>query len=222
MDVYVASVLKDFKVYSSLQEKRKGGVENFLSCPAVRDGLHNVYAFHPPRDISLDFSLEKIQGSLDVPFTRKPPLENSNIFNLQFDSFFFSESPLTMKITSPYFGKVSYLSKGMFIGGVFDIGRWFRPIQAEIITHSESDSIQFYADEALFYAEFRDKEPVSIKRFYVTELLEVLVGVLVKSPFQTPEKFQGSLDSRYKAFERSDYRAAILEEIQANLLPAEG
>jgi hypothetical protein len=222
VNVYFASDLKNYKVQSNLQKKRKEGISNFLACPAVRDGLSNVFGFRTPVDLSFEFSLEGIHGSYDVPISRKPPLENSNIFNLQLSTFFFAEDTLSMKVTSPYFEKASYLSSGVFIGGVFDIGNWFRPLQAEIITHAESGDIQFYANEPLFYAEFQNTEPVVLKRFQMTELLESLSFELINSPFQAPENFQGSLKSRYEAFKRSGYRAAILEEIQANLLPAEG
>jgi hypothetical protein len=123
-----------------------------------------------------------------------------------------------MKITAPYFHFAKYQEKGTFIGGVFDIGRWYRPVEAEIITWEEKGVINFQGGEPMFYAEFLTDEKVTLIEYRHTELLEYLSNALINSPFQNLKNLQGTLDSRYEAFDRSDYKEAILEEIKANLV----
>jgi len=205
-----------------LQSKRTSNSNpaNFLSCPAVRSSWQNVWMFGANNNLVVEYDIASAKelNSRPVEISREPHLESTNIFNLLKASYFFSKQPLRMKITAPYFHDVEYQKYGTFVGGVFDIGRWYRPIQTEIITWKESGIIKFREGDPMFYAEFLTEEKVTLVRYHHTELLGYLSQALINSPFQTPKNFQGNLDSRYEAFDRSDYRAAILEEIQANLI----
>jgi hypothetical protein len=208
-----------------LQNKRTSNSNqtNFMSCPAVRSSWQNVWMFGADNDVTVEHSLDGVESSNNViTHDREPHIQGTDIFNLWKPSYFFSESPLKMKVTAPYFHDVKYQKYGTFIGGVFDIGRWYRPVHTEIITWKESGTVKFRGGDPLFYAEFLTEEKITLIRYRHTELLDYLSSGLINSPFQRRKNFQGSLDSRYKAFDRSNYRAAILEEIQANLLPAEG
>lgn len=222
MIVYFGTDYKKNKVFNDLQSKRttNDNPANFLSCPAVKDGLHNVYSFSMLVSTIVNYDIESISSTNNVVVSqeRKPHVIGSNIFRIEKSSYFFSEEPLKIKVTAPYFNKVNYQSEGTFIGGVFDIGRWFRPIQSEIITWQEKGQINFEENEPLFYVEFLTGQSVELQRFRVTPIVEFLASGLVNSPLQNKENMQGTLESRYEAFERSDYRLGILEEIKANLV----
>jgi hypothetical protein len=222
MIVYYSSKYKVTKVLSDLQRKRttNNNPANFLSCPAVRDSWHNVFMFSLLEFASIAYEPNSITSNNNVVATQKrePHLLKTNIFKIESPSYFFAESPLKIKVTAPYFHNVSYQSKGTFIGGIFDIGRWFRPIESEIITWQEKGTIEFKEDEPLFYVEFLTDETVFLERFNLTPTLQFLAEGLVNSPFQNKENLQGSLETRYKAFEESDYRLGILDEIKANLV----
>jgi hypothetical protein len=222
MNVYYATDYKVLKVYSDLQKQRTNdnNYPNFLSCPAVRDGWHNVFMFTPKQKSKITYDKNFVTRTKDLPVIqfRKPHLTNTNIFNLDSSSYFFCEEPLKMKVTAPYFHNVSYQSKGTFIGGVFDIGRWFRPIQSEIITWQEKGIIEFGENEPLFYVEFLTDKTVSLQEFNLTPSIDFFSSSLVNSPFQNKETLQGSLESRYRAFEQSDFRLGLLEAIKANLV----
>jgi len=222
MRVFYSTDYKVEKVLSDLQERRtiNNNPANFLACPAVRDGWHNVFMFSLLDFSSVVYDLNSIHATnnLIVSKNREPHLEGGNIFRIEGSSYFFAEAPLKMKVTAPYFHNVSYQSEGTFIGGVFDIGRWFRPIESEIITWKEQGVIEFKENEPLFYVEFLVEETVSLERFRLTPTIKFLAEGLINSPFQEKNNFQGSLESRYKAFEESDYRLGLLEEIKANLV----
>jgi hypothetical protein len=108
------------------------------------------------------------------------------------------------------------MRQGTFVGGIYDIGKWFRSIEAEIITFKEKGKITFTKNEPLFYVKFSTEDSINLMRFSSTPTLLSLSNNLTISPFS--DKPQGSLESRYEAFERSNYREAILEEIKANLV----
>ena len=222
MIVYVASDL-DFQVncFTDLQSKRKSnnGQVNFLACPAVRRSWQNVWMFGVNRDIIVNYDLDNVNAHNNpVTVDRLPHLKDTNIFSLCMANYFFSESPLKIKVTAPYFHKAEYQKDGTFIGGIFDIGRWYRPIQTEIITWQESGTINFKKGEPIFYAEFLTDEKITLVKYKHSNVLSGLSMGLIGSPFQTPKNFEGTLDTRYEAFDRSSYREAILKEIKANLV----
>jgi hypothetical protein len=227
MNIYWSSDLDFAKSCAmDLQEKRTSIKDqvNFMSCPAVRSSWQNVWMFGLNNDFVVEYDNEQVQdlSGHKIQRERHAHLKGTNIFNICREVSFFSKESVKVKITSPYFHKAQYQQWATFTGGVFDIGKWFRPIKTEIMTWEEKGSVLFVGGEPLFYAEFLTEEKISMVRYKKTPLLEELAHNLVNSPLSQPANFQGNLDSRYDAFERSEYRTLILEEIQANLLPAEG
>jgi hypothetical protein len=222
MIVYYSTDYKVAKVLNDLQDRRtiNNNPANFLACPAVRDGWHNVFMFSLLDFSSVVYDSNSIHATnnLIVSQNREPHLVGSNIFRIEGSSYFFAETSLKIKVTAPYFHNVSYQSEGTFIGGVFDIGRWFRPIESEIITWQQKGIIEFSKNEPLFYVEFLTDETVSLERFRLTPTIDFLSSSLINSPFQNKENLQGSLESRYQAFEQSEFRLGLLGEIKANLV----
>jgi hypothetical protein len=222
MIVYYSSDYEITKVYSDLQGRRttNDNPANFLSCPAVRDSWHNVFMFSPKKTSEVTYVRDLILRTEDLPVSRKrkPHLADTNIFNLESSSYFFAEESLKIKVTAPYFHNVDYQKKGTFIGGIFDVGRWFRPVECEIITWEEKGEITFSAGQPLFYVEFLTDVPVTLKRFAVNPTIEHLSNALVNSPFQSVENLQGTLESRYKSFENSEFRLGLLNEIRDALV----
>ncbi len=222
MIVYYATDYEMKKVYSDLQERRttNDNPANFLSCPAVRDSWHNVFMFSPKKTSEVTYVRDLVLRTEDLPVSqgRKPHLAGTNIFNLDSPSYFFAEESLKIKVTAPYFHNVDYQKKGTFIGGIFDIGRWFRPIESEIITWDEKGEITFTEGQPLFYVEFLTDLTVTPKRFVANPIIQHLASTLVNSPFQNVENLQGTLESRYQAFEKSSYRKGLLGEIRDALV----
>ena len=217
--IYYCSNLKVKKVYSNLQGLRATEAKvNFLGCPAVRDFFNNTFSFNFTETFTVKYKkgFASISNNKDIYYGREPQLLKTNIFNLTLSTLMFAEESLRTQVSSPYFEKTSYMQDGTFIGGLFDIGKWLRSVEAEIITFKEKGKITFTENEPLFYVKFLTDEPINFVKFEATETLLALSHNLVISPFSI--KPQGSLESRYEAFERSNYREAILEEIKANLV----
>ena len=225
MIIYYATDYKITKVYNNLQTLRTSNENpaNFLSCPAVRDGWRNVFMFSPKKTSEVTYVRDYISRTENLPVkqNRKPHLLGTNIFNLNSPTYFLAEEPLEIKITAPYFHNVQYQQRGTFIGGVFDIGQWFRPIESEIITWDEKGEIIFAENEPLFYVEFLTNESITLKEFAINPIIEHLSSTLVNSPFQNTDNLQGSLQSRYDAFNGSEFRLSLIEEIKASLVSEE-
>jgi hypothetical protein len=222
MIVYYSTDYEMTKVYSDLQSRRTTNKNpaNFLSCPAVRDSWHNVFMFSPKKTSKVTYVRDLVLRTedLSVEQSRKPHLTDTNIFNLVSRSYFFCEQPLKIKVTAPYFHNVQYQRRGTFVGGVFDIGQWFRPIESEIITWDEKGEIIFAENEPLFYVEFLTDKSITLKEFAINPIIEHLGSALVNSPFQNMDNLQGSLKSRYNAFNGSEFRLSLIEEIKASLV----
>ena len=222
MIVYYATDYEITKVYSDLQSRRTTNENpaNFLSCPAVREGWHNVFMFTPKKTSEVTYVRDLVLRTegFSVSQDRKPHLFGTNIFNLNSPTHFLAEEPLKIKVTAPYFHNVQYQQKGTFIGGVFDIGQWFRPIESEIITWDEKGEIIFAENEPLFYVEFLTDESIFLKQFAMNPIIEHLSSTLINSPFQNTDNLQGSLKSRYDAFNGSEFRLGLIEEIKASLV----
>jgi hypothetical protein len=214
MIVYYSTDFEVKKVYSDLQKRRTNeNAHNFLSCPAVRDGWHNVFMFSLKETSKVIYDHNSISRTNGFPVwqPRKPQLNKTNIFNLQAQSYLFCEEPLKIKLTSPYFHEVSYQSEGTFVGGIFDIGRWFRAIECEIITWKEKGEITFTKDQPLFYVEFLTDLPITLQMFDLNPLIKHFSDMLTLT---NPRNIQGSLDDRYQGFENSDIRKALINEIR--------
>jgi hypothetical protein len=225
MIVYYATDYEITKVYSDLQQRRTSNSNplNLLSCPAIRDSWHNVFMLAPKQTSEVTYVRDFISRTNSLPISqkRKPHLSETNIFNLESSSYFFAEEPLKVKVTAPYFHNVEYQKRGTFIGGVFDIGQWFRPVESEIITWDEKGEITFIEGQPLFYVEFLTDEPITLKQFICNPIIEHLASALVNSPFQNMENLQGSLESRYEVFRDSEFRLGLIEEIKASLVSKE-
>ena len=189
-------------------------------CPAVRDTFNNVFMLTLNKEIKVEYNLYSATAMSEgyVTKERPPQFEETNIFNLITPFVFFSDTPVKMKVTAPYFHKTNYQKDATFVSGIFDIGKWFRPVQAEIITWQTSGEILFKNDEPLCYVEFLTDKKINLAEFNTSDALLAMSSNLVTSPYQKPENFQGSLESRYNGFVESDYGSLILNEIKANLV----
>jgi hypothetical protein len=214
---YVKNVFADY----TSKKVNLESTANMLLCPAVRDTLKNTWAVGSNKSfqVNYDGSSSPLYDGLDsLVVTRKPSFKETNIFNIKMSSYFFSEEPLMAKMSAPYFHQVEYQKVGTFVGGKYNIGKWIRPLEAEIMTWNEKGMINFIENQPIYYIEFLTDEKIELIPFQMTDTLVALSSALINSPLQSKENLQGSLTSRYEAFERSSYKEAILEEIKANLV----
>jgi hypothetical protein len=224
--VYWSSTLSLVEVYRSLhKQKSKTRIQpvNLLQCPAFQNGMDNLFMLTLTKDESYEWNVEwdltkGLNKTLDIPRTRYQHFENSDYFNLPYALNLFCEESLQMQATAPWFHKSTFQEKGTTVGGIYDIGKWYRPIIMDVCVWGNSGKIDFKANEPLYYIKFLTDRPVKMVRYNNTPELELFATTLINDPNRSIGKRFGTLEKRYEIFAQSPIRQAIIEEIKANLV----
>lgn len=224
--VYWSSDLDLNNVYKSLHKiKSQTRIQpaNLLQCPAVQNGMDNLFMLSLIKDESYEWDVEAdvtkgLNGIPDIPRTRYQHFENSDIFYLPYESTFFCEESIQMQATAPWFHKSTFQEKGTTVGGIYNIGKWYRPIIMDVCVWGNQGTIHFKAGEPLYYIKFLTDRPVQMVRYNNTPALDLFTTTLINDPKRTENKRFGTLEKRYEIFEKSEIRQAIIDEIKANLV----
>lgn len=210
------SLLKEF----SEHRNPNSGTKSFLSCPAFREKLKNVFSFRTTFDSKYYYegNVTKNIGDNVVDFysQREPSLVYGPtlIYNLSW--IFFAEEPVECFFTSPYFHKVEYMKSGVMVPGKFDIGSWFRPFNIEIQMHSSYGEIFFKKEDPLFYMDINTNKKVNFIRFNMNERLYNISQESIQSPVRYKKFMQ--LKERYDVFNKTKVRDIILNEIKKEII----
>lgn len=208
-------MLKEFK------DKINPGLRNdsFLYCPSVLNKFKKTYLLRNGQDSKFNFTedqeitpLTKDDSYVKMKAIRRPTISGTNDFIYSHQWIFFSDEPLIADFTAPYFHKPKYLNYAAIVPGSMDIGQWFRPYNAEIITWEKDGYIEFKKDEPLAYVHFNTDKEIVLKRFNMNEKLIKYSSACTSAP-----RFYGSglpLAERYKRFNQSKMNKMILKEIQ--------
>jgi len=218
-----SSVSKDF--YHLLQ---KGS--SSLKCPAAKDFLHNVFSLDSTITNTFEFPdnlLKKAYQSneprfqLDVDslvaILKVRENQINNYINLKYNMswLFFAKEDLNMRYSAPYFPATNPIKDSVFAGGVFNIGKWFRPLNLEYYVPVTAKSFRVKEGEPLAFMEFETDRPIVFKRFIMNnKIAEMANESTLTSGF---EMFK-NLNQRYSFFSKTGMRDVILSEIEKNLV----
>lgn len=220
-------------LYEESTEKKASltGKDNnyFLRCPAFSDLAKNTFVHRAPVDTHavLNFSGQRANYLLESPadenkhkvkleFKHQPTLKGHNLVVYDWSILFFSEEDSMMAtLTAPYFERTASQDYGAIVPGRFDIGKWFRNMNAEFQLWEGVSEIKINANEALFYVHFETEKKIVFKRFIMSREMERLRSSIIDvSPFR---KF-ARLSERYKVFEQSQSKQRILKLIKKQLV----
>lgn len=211
---------KPVSLASTLPMGNDGQHGNYRQCSALPDVLKNTYTiFHPLTTTAT------LSGDLNNPVVasnengvwrpRSSSLKNHYTVDLDFGWLFFSEEPLKMKVTPAYFHNTSDSKTGFVASGVFDIGRWFRPVRLTYNLWEGNNTLSATQDEPAVYIEFLTDKKVVFKHFEATnELLDISNQVINSTEFF---RFK-PISYRYKRFIESNRHKRVLKLIKDNLL----
>lgn len=219
-------------LYEESVEKKaslKDNMSDFLRCPAFSDLAKNTFVHRAPVDThaTLDFQRKRVNyifGSVadedryrvKLEFGHQPTLENHNLIQYTWPILFFSEEDsMVATLTAPYFERTVSQDYGVIVPGRFDVGKWFRHMNAEFQLWSGVNEIKIPANEALFYVHFDTSKKIVFKRFIINREIERLrASIVTVSPLR---KF-ARLSERYKTFEQSQSKQRVLKLIQKQLV----
>jgi hypothetical protein len=197
-------------------------VASYHLCKSLQKLTKNMYVLTAPFDATAVLS-----GNFDNSFiTSNDSLWNnrvgsmSGMYSIDYDFswIFFSEEPVFIRQTPPYFHNTAVNKSGYVTSGSFEIDKWFRPINVTFNLWEGNNKISVIKGEPLFYADFQteNNRPVILKQFELTQELYdycYQATILIK-PFIPLE----SLDGLYSRFTRSNRDKKILKIIKENLL----
>jgi hypothetical protein len=210
------SILSDFYDKRNTDAKHR----SFLSCPAFKDKLKNVFMFNNIFDSEYSYKdnfIESIgQSAVGLYSQRQPSINTGPLLTYNMSWIFFSEEPVDCFFTSPYFHKTEYLSSGALVPGKFDIGSWFRPFNLEMQMYSSEGTIKFNKNDPLFYMDIDTNKKINFIRFNMNKKIHSLYQEAV----QSPERYKRlmPLKERYSIFKNSKMKDIILNEIKKEVI----
>ena len=201
----------------------------YLQCPATREALSSVFVVRCPCYSSAevlikeDNQIEKVEqawtgaSQCEITMSHAPTLYNQLLIIVNYPFIFFSEESLFMRSTSPWFHSAPHTSLGGIVPGLYDIGRWFRPLNFEYNLWYKNNKFELGEGEPMAYLEFSTSKPVVFKRF---ELTQTLINLATDSIHTRTKQTRGlnGLWNRYKMFDESYAKKIITKEIKAHLL----
>jgi hypothetical protein len=205
-----------------LTNKEANDSSNMLNCPAISNKFKQTYMFLNPTDSHLyiedDMNISYLSStSIGGKIQRGSSFKDNIILRYFLGwSFFTEEDSLEMNITAPYFHRPKYLNYGAIIPGSFDIGKWFRPYNAEFNLWNGVNEFKAEEGEPLFYVEFMTDRPIILKRFINTDSIHKLAWASADIS-NTMGRFK-PLVKRYEQFAASRNKELVLKEIKNNLL----
>lgn len=220
-------------VFDILRQKKNKdlGMNLIATCPAVKDKMSNLFSFNANHEDIFKINkglmdeIEAIPGEninipsdsvLSIQKSRQSPLHGYYSVEYAMSWIFFSEEPLTIKITAPYYPAISPVVGGLFAPGEYDISKWFRPIPFEYLIPKNAEKFSIEMDQPLFYLEAMTDRKVVFKRYKMTNQIKRLYTEAMQAP-----NYHGKwkdLKSRYLISEKSSFPKIVLSEIKKNLI----
>ncbi len=201
--------------------------DSLLACPAVSNKFKKTLIFESPMNCSYEYDFtdgkqdikQTSESFLGYDIARPASLDFGPQILFDLGYLLFSDEPLPVSFTAPYFHKPEYINYGTVIPGEFDIGQWFRPFKFEIQMWNQKGEIYFKEEEPLFYLEFKTERPIHIRRFNKSEKIDQYSS---ESSLSIKMFGRGqSLLNRYNRFNKVGMREKVLTEINKNLIEEE-
>jgi hypothetical protein len=211
-----------------IKDDETENIDSYLYCPAFKDAFRNTFQFsNSSIESTYAWNSEALDGAgaflpvsksyVDLQMPRKPTVKDTRMVQVALAWNFFCEEPLIMEVTPPFFSNSSHARAASIIPGRFDIGRWFRPVNADFqVWGEDTNEFSIKKDEPMFYVRFATDRRVVLKRFEITpEIYKIGTSIL-----RTRNLFGGfrALESRYSDFVKSRTHKIVLKLIKESLL----
>lgn len=194
----------------------------YFNCPASTRKMKRTFSFVNIVDTHTRFNLD---GSIEYSRPEKyqllnelihqPTIENHRLINVQYSLLVFCEESVVASMQSPFFHKTEAFKYGAIVPGEFDVGQWYRPLNAEFQLWENVDELHLAANEPLFYLDFLTDRPIVMQRYQVTKRLSTIASSLIHV---NPLGKFASLSEKYRVFQQSRLRSQVLKEIKNNLV----
>ena len=213
-------------LYKEIKQKCAGNYtyENYMKCPAAVNELKNTYILKADNDYNvlidrtknfLTFKNYNIQESLESNIVINGR-DCSDSFGITNSILLFSETSLEVSSLPPYLHKNSWGHLDVQVpAGIFDINKWFRPINPAFINFENKAEFFIKRGDPLLYLRFHTNEKVKLQEFRMTEKIYDIQQHCVHMKKFLPGK---SLNFVYDLFLKRKYNKLLMKEIKNNLI----
>ncbi len=237
-----ASYLPDYENWASLYRdpisvlnvlrstKNVNNNGSFFACPATSELFENVFTVLSnltdthvfPVDLLKQIHKEKNEqvlptnGKIQLSKIRDTSLEGyvNILYNMKW--FFFSEEPVSMTFTPPYYPVSSPAKGNLLSSGTFDIGQWPRLLTLDYHIPLDVEIFEIKENDPLFYLHIKTDKKVKFQRIFMTPKLMTFASESAQSPSRYG--FFKSLQQRYKMAQQASIQKQVLSEIKQNLI----
>jgi len=198
--------------------------QEYKRCPALRDFMVNLYGLKNYYDYRIDFKLS--EGNITSSDQNRFLLDRLQARNMEsslfswpvFYTFFTDAKSLELEIYPAFMESNEFVNKTNLIPGVYDIGKWYRPLDCVFHLKQKDCSLQFSMGDILMNLRFKTKEKIEFKYFTVSrEMNDFTQELLQVKDFKYPSKKTSVLSYYYDLFTRKNCKKKILEYINKGL-----
>jgi len=203
------------------RRNKEANGDNWFQCHAFQSSIKNTFVLRLPFAVAfgLDADLgafaigREYESKMKFVQMKEPSVLDAYTFTVRGNWIFWCEEPLTITTSPAHYHKP--VVDGFYVGGSFDIGRWFRPVEGAIQLNQGVNTVHIKRNDPLAYIKFNTDEPVNLKRFYMTKELEELHWGCVNYKKEVPHK---GLSYLYNKFTKRGLNKVITEEIKRNVV----
>jgi hypothetical protein len=191
---------------------------NWMACPSVLNSTHNTFLVRNPLDVSVKINSNNTVDAKTPGSSMLLGIRDFNETSILLDYFInislFSESEISVSQISPYLE--NKISSGVhLIPGKFNIGNWFRPLNASYFIEDKDIDFVLKKDDPLYYLEFNTDKKIEFQEFYYTDsLIEIVNSTVGLKRY----KRNIPLMNLYKMFKEEKLDKIVLKEIKKGLI----
>ena len=191
-------------------------------CPAFTDYFKNTYALTWCFDYELQINPD---GSLRSDMYDQRFFDNTVLirdgkyrsYTLQHFYLMTCEEPLEMEVVPVTGTHNGFIDNISLYSGMFDIGRWFRPVECTFTANPDADKLTIKTGEPYSFIKFQTDEPIKFQRFHPTDEIREIEYVLNGMRFFNGNK-RYSLNDFYNRLKVSGYKRRLMKLIKENLV----
>jgi hypothetical protein len=191
---------------------------NWLACPSVLGYTKNTFLIKNPLDLSVRINKNNTVDAKTPGSSMLLGIRDFNEKSIVIDYFInislFSESNISVSQISPYMEN-NPCSGAHLIPGKFNIGEWFRPLNASYFLENKDVDFILKKDDPLYYLVFDTDDKIEFKEFYYTDsLIEIVNSTVGLKRY----KKNIPLMNLYQMFKEQNLDKIVLKEIKKALI----
>ena len=202
------------KVVDDIKNIDDDRLKGMIRCPAFSNVGKNTFYVENP--MATEFNI--VDGEIQYVgenFYHCTLSKGQNTFKYGLSYIFFSEDDLEIMMTSPYFSEVDYTKYAKLVPGKFNISKWFRPINLEMLLCNKKNYFKMTEHEHMVYFSFLTDDKVELKRF---ELNDTLRKISETCSSVTSWWSNVPLVNRYERFLKTKTNKLVMKEIKKQLI----